>query len=267
MSYAKLEHLRVKLFCDCADYESILAMAGNPLIRGFTTNPTLMRKAGISDYEEFARKVLATISNHPISFEVFADDIDEMGKQARVIASWGANVNVKVPVTNTRGEFTGRLIQQLSAEGIAVNVTAVMSLAQVDRIAEALEPGTPAIVSVFAGRIADTGTDPMPLMIEALRILRARPKAELLWASPRELLNVFQANEIGCHIITATPEILSKLSLIGKKLDSYSLDTVRMFYQDATAAGYAIADETGDSEGSPSAENAPNGANGSVRLP
>jgi transaldolase len=215
-------------------------MARNPLIKGFTTNPTLMRKAGVESYEAFGRKVLDAIRDRPISLEVFADDPAGMERQARAIASWGSNVNVKIPVTNTNREFMGDLIQRLSGAGIEVNVTAIMTLDQVRRIADALDPATPAIVSVFAGRIADTGVDPVPLMQEALEILSRRPKAELLWASPRELLNVFQADGIGCHIITATSDILAKLRLVGKDLADYSLETVKMFYQDARSAGYTI---------------------------
>ncbi len=234
-------NLRTRLFADGADLDTIVAMAKYPWIKGFTTNPTLMRKAGVLDYADFARKVVRAVPHHPVSFEVFADDLREMRAQARVIARWGRNVNVKLPVTNTRGEFTGDLIRQLSAEGIALNITAVMTPEQVRGIARALDPAAPAIVSVFAGRIADTGVDPLPVMIDCLRILRTRPAAQLLWASPRELLNVVQADEIGCHIITATADILNKLGLFGKDLLTYSLETVKMFRDDAAAAGYAIA--------------------------
>lgn len=235
-----VKKLTVKLFADGADLAGMKEMAANPVIRGFTTNPTLMRKAGISDYKAFARDVLAAIPDRPVSFEVFADDFGEMEAQAREIASWGRNVNVKIPVTNTRKEFAGPLIERLSKAGVAVNVTAVMTLEQVERIVEKLHPGTPAIVSVFAGRIADTGVDPMPIMKKSVEIMKAKPKAELIWASPRELLNVFQADAVGCHIITATNDILKKLSLVGKDLDRYSLETVEMFHKDAKAAGYAI---------------------------
>lgn len=234
------EQLKIKLFCDGADYDSMIAMAKNPLIKGFTTNPTLMRKAGISDYEAFGRKVLAAIPDRPISLEVFADDLDEMERQGRAIATWGSNVNVKIPVTNTKREFTGPVINRLSSAGVEVNVTAVLTLEQVRHIAEALDPKTPAIVSVFAGRIADTGVDPVPHMKEALTLLRDRPNAELLWASPRELLNIFQADAIGCHIITATSDVLGKLKLVGKDLADYSAETVEMFFRDASAAGYTI---------------------------
>jgi transaldolase len=236
----RLSRLGVKIFADGADFDSILALCKNPLIRGFTTNPSLMRKAGIEDYEEFARRLLAAVPDRPISFEVFADEPREMVRQAKAIASWGANVNVKIPVTNTQREFTGGVIEELSAEGIALNVTAVMTLGQVRRIAGCLANETPAIASVFAGRIADTGIDPVPMMQEAVRLLAERPRAELLWASPRELLNIFQADAVGCHIITVTHDVLAKLRLIGKDLDLYSLETVEMFHRDAQGAGYSI---------------------------
>ena len=237
---SSIDQLKVKLFCDGADFDSIISMAKNPQIKGFTTNPTLMRKAGIENYEEFGRKVLAAVPDRPISLEVFADDPEGMERQARAIARWGSNVNVKIPVTNTKREFSGDVIRRLSSAGVELNVTAVLTLDQVRQIAEVLDPATPAIVSVFAGRIADTGVDPVPMMQHALEILSSRPKAELLWASPRELLNVFQADAIGCHIITATPDVLGKLKLVGKDLADYSLETVSMFYQDARAAGYTI---------------------------
>lgn len=236
----RLSRLAVKIFADGADFDGILALYKNPLIRGFTTNPSLMRKAGIDDYEKFARRLLAAVPDRPISFEVFADEPREMVRQARTIASWGTNVNVKIPVMNTRREFTGSVIEELSAEGIALNVTAVMTLEQVRRIGGRLARETPAIVSVFAGRIADTGIDPVPLMGEAVRLLAERPRAELLWASPRELLNIFQADAVGCHIITVTHDVLAKLGLIGKDLDLYSLETVEMFHRDANGAGYSI---------------------------
>ncbi len=233
--------LRVKIFADGADLPGIIKLYANSLIKGFTTNPTLMRKAGVKDYADFARDVLQAVPDRPVSFEVFADEFGEMERQAREIAGWGPNVNVKIPVTNTKGTFCGPLIEQLSHAGIAVNVTAVMTLEQVSAIARCLAPDTPAIVSVFAGRIADTGRDPVPLMTEAVRILKARPKAELIWASPRELLNIFQADDIGCHIITVTHDVLGKLSLVGKDLAAYSLETVEMFHRDAQAAGFSIA--------------------------
>jgi transaldolase len=233
--------LHVKIFADGAEFGAILRMYANPVIKGFTTNPTLMRKAGVGDYEAFARQLLAAVPDRPVSFEILADEFPEMTRQAKVIASWGPNVNVKIPVTNTRREFSGRVIRELSEAGVAVNVTAVFTIDQVQRVAECLAPGMPAIVSVFAGRIADTGVDPVPLMRAALEALVVRPEAELLWASPRELLNIFQADEIGCHIITATPDILAKLSLVGKDPAEYSLETVEMFRRDAAAAGDAIA--------------------------
>jgi transaldolase len=238
---SKTPGLKVKLFADGADLNGMREMAANPLIKGFTTNPTLMRKAGVADYAAFARDVLKIIPDRPVSFEVFADEFDEMEVQAHEIASWGRNVNVKIPVTNTRREFCGPLVERLSKAGVQVNVTALLTLEQVKRVAERLAPETAAIVSVFAGRIADTGRDPVPLMAEAVRVLKAKPKAELIWASPRELLNIFQADAVGCHIITATNDILKKLSLVGKDLDHYSLETVEMFHRDAKAAGYTIA--------------------------
>ena len=237
--------LSIKIFADGADFDNIIKLSANPLIKGFTTNPTLARSAGVTDYEEFGRRLLAAVPNHPVSLEVFADEFGEMARQARAIASWGANVNVKIPVTNTRREFSGDLIHELSGEGVIVNITAIMTLEQVRRVAEALDRNTPAVVSVFAGRIADTGRDPVPLMSEALKILEQRPKAELLWASPRELLNIFQADALGCHIITVTKDVVGKLSLVGKDLDDYSLETVEMFRRDAVAAGFDIKEDVG----------------------
>jgi transaldolase len=235
--------LKVKVFADGADLDQMLQLSKNPLVKGFTTNPTLMRKAGISDYGEFAHKVLRAIPDRPISFEVFADDLPSMIEQGREIASWGRNANVKIPVTNTQGIFCGPVIKTLGSEGIVINVTAIMTPAQVRKVAACLNAEIPAIVSVFAGRVADTGRDPVPLMRECLEYLRPYAKAELLWASPRELLNIFHADEVGCHIITVTHDVLSKLSLVGKDLEEYSLDTVRMFRRDAVAAGYSIAAE------------------------
>ena len=232
--------LKVKLFADGADLAGMKEMYANPMIQGFTTNPTLMRKAGISDYVAFAREVIAAIPDRPISFEVFADDFAEMEVQALEIASWGKNVSVKIPVMNTKREFAGPLVKRLSERGVALNVTALMTLDQVQRITDCLAADTPAIISVFAGRIADTGIDPVPVMAKAVKIMTAKPKSELIWASPRELLNIFQADEVGCHIITATTDILKKLSLAGKDLEQYSLETVEMFYKDATSAGYFI---------------------------
>lgn len=232
--------LKIKLFADGANLAGIKEMAANPLIKGFTTNPTLMRKAGVTDYKAFALEALKLIGDRPISFEVFADDFVTMEKQALLIASWGKNINVKVPVTNTKGEFSGPVIKRLSKAGVQLNVTALLTLEQVKAVTENLAPETPSIVSVFAGRIADTGRDPIPLIARAVEIMKAKPKAELIWASPRELLNIFQADAVGCHIITATNDILKKLSLIGKDLDTYSLDTVKMFYDDGMAAGFYI---------------------------
>jgi transaldolase len=231
----------VKIFADGADLGGILALYKNPLVKGFTTNPTLMRKAGVDNYEAFARQLLDIVPDRPISFEVFADDFDSMIAQGRVIASWGANVNVKIPVTTTDGTFTGPVIRILANTGVTVNVTAITTVEQVERVADYLVPHAPAIVSVFAGRVADTGRDPVPVMHDALRMLRSRPRAELLWASPRELLNIFQADDIGCHIITVSHDMLAKLSLVGKDLDEYSLETVNMFRRDAIAAGFMIA--------------------------
>lgn len=237
---SSINTLKVKLFADGADLAGIQEMAANQHIRGFTTNPTLMRKAGIINYKAFALEVLKIVTDRPVSFEVFADDFATMEKQAMEIASWGSNVNVKIPVTNTKGEFCGPLVKSLSDAGVYLNVTAIMTNEQVRQVVDQLAPQTPAIVSVFAGRIADTGRDPLPLMAECVEILKTKPKAELIWASPRELLNVFQADSIGCHIITATNDILKKLQLVGKDLDSYSLETVEMFYKDAQSAGYKI---------------------------
>jgi transaldolase len=236
----KLTDMKVKIFADGADLAGIKAMYQKSWIKGFTTNPTLMRKAGITDYKAFALDVLKAVPDRPVSFEVFADEFDEMERQALEIASWGPNVNVKIPVTNTRRQFAGPLIGRLSAAGVTLNITAVFTLDQVRNIAEHLAPQASAIVSVFAGRIADTGVDPVPLMQEGLKILKSRPKAELIWASPRELLNILQADQIGCHIITVTNDILNKLSLLGKDLGDYSLETVEMFYKDASAAGFSI---------------------------
>lgn len=233
--------LKIKIFADGADLAGIREMYRNPLIKGFTTNPTLMRNAGVTDYKAFAQEVLNAIPDRPVSFEVFADDFPTMAAQAEEIASWGDNVYVKIPVTNTKGDQATALISHLSKDGVKLNITAVMTLQQVRDIASALDSATPAVVSIFAGRIADTGRDPVPHMSEALRILKGTPRAELLWASPRELLNIFQADAIGCHIITVTNDVLKKLSLVGKELTGYSLETVAMFYKDAKAAGYQIA--------------------------
>jgi transaldolase len=232
--------LTVKLFADGADKATMLDLYRHPLIKGFTTNPTLMRKAGVTDYEAFARELLSAIPDRPISFEVFSDDFAEMARQARTIASWGETIYVKIPVTNTRGEPATPLIRALAQAGLKLNVTAVLTLAQVRAVSAVLAGGPPACVSVFAGRIADTGRDPVPLMAAAVELVRLAPNVELIWASPRELLNIFHADAIGCHIITATPDILKKLPLIGKALEAYSLDTVKMFHEDAVKAGYTL---------------------------
>ena len=238
---ASVSDLSIAVYADGADLETIAARAKDPLIKGFTTNPTLMRKSGIQDYERFAKDALALVGDRSISFEVFADDFPTMEKQARRIASWGKNVSVKIPITNTKGESATSLIRTLSAEGVSVNVTAIMTEAQVEAVAAALSPDTSAIVSVFAGRIADTGRDPVPMMQRCKNILSGKPKAQLLWASPREVLNLFQADAVGCEIITMTDNLLKKLGGTGKDLDVFSLETVKMFFDDATSAGYDIA--------------------------
>jgi len=235
-----VDQLSVKIFADGADLAGMAEMYRQPFIKGFTTNPTLMRKAGVSDYRAFAAQVLRAIPDRPISFEVFSDEFTEMERQAREIASWGDNVYVKIPVTNTRGESACDLIRTLSGAGVKVNVTALFSLAQVRGVVAAVAGGAPSCISVFAGRVADTGYDPVPLMAAAVEMLREAPDAELIWASPRELLNIFQADAIGCHIITVTNDILKKLALVGHNLEAYSLDTVKMFHDDAKKAGFAL---------------------------
>jgi transaldolase len=237
---SRIADIKVKLFADGADYDGMVKLAQNPVIKGFTTNPTLMRKAGVTDYQAFARKVLTAIPDRPVSFEVFADDFASMAEQARTLATWGPNVNVKIPVTNTKGQSSNELIRALSSEGIVLNITAIFTLDQVRAVADAVDPDTRAIVSVFAGRIADTGIDPVPHMLACKQILGSRPKAELLWASSRELLNIFQAEECGCDIVTVPNDLLSRLDLIGKDLAVYSRETVQTFYKDASAAGYQI---------------------------
>ncbi len=232
--------LRVKVFADGANEEAIMLLATNPVIQGFTTNPTLMRSAGVTDYEGFARRVLDRLTDLPISFEVFADEFDEMERQARKIASWGENVYVKIPVTNTQRVSSAPLIEKLVRDGIRLNVTAVLTLDQVQTVSASLAGGPASIISVFAGRIADTGCDPVPLMCQALEIMASHSNQELLWASPRELLNIVQADAIGCHVITVTPELLKKLPLLGTDLADYSLETVRMFHDDAQAAGFRL---------------------------
>ena len=236
-----VDKLKIKLFMDGADLASIRnAVEKSPIIKGFTTNPTLMRKAGIANYAAFAREAISVVGDLPISFEVFSDTFEEMEREARIIAGWGGNTYIKVPVTNTAGQSAAPLIRKLSGEGIRLNVTAMLTLEQVRVVAKVLNPSVPSIVSVFAGRVADTGVDPVPLMREAAGILRGNGLAELLWASPRELLNVFHAEESGCHIITATSDILAKLKLVGKDLAQFSLETVKMFFDDAKAAGFAL---------------------------
>ncbi len=232
--------LKIKLFADGADKAAMLNLYRNPLIKGFTTNPTLMRKAGIADYEAFARDILSEIRDRPISLEVFADEFDEMERQGRLIATWGPNVYVKIPVTNTKRAPSAELIHRLSHAGIRLNITAILTLEQVRTVVDALAGGAPSNVSVFAGRIADTGRDPVPLMARAVEMVSVHPGMELIWASPRELLNIFQADAIGCHIITATPDVLQKLALVGKDLDEYSLDTVKMFHSDAVKSGFKV---------------------------
>ncbi|MGB9111994.1 MAG: transaldolase [Acidimicrobiales bacterium] len=229
-----------KIFADGADIEGILRFATDPRISGFTTNPTLMRKSGITDYEDFARQLLEQVTTHPISFEVFADEATEIVRQAREIASWGQNVYVKVPVTTTAGEPLSEVVRNLSRDGVKVNVTAMFTLQQVETITDAVRDGPPAYLSIFAGRIADAGVDPVPLVREALDIMSAAPSAECIWASPREVLNLVQANSIRCHIITMTHDLLNKLDGLGKDLDQFSLETVQMFYRDAEAAGYKL---------------------------
>ncbi len=232
--------LQIKIFADGADKAGMLEMYAKPYIKGFTTNPTLMRKAGISDYRAFAKEVLQAIPDRPISFEVFSDEFAEMERQAMEIAGWGKQVYVKIPVTNTRREPAYPLIKRLSRAGVKLNVTALMTLDQVRDVAAQMTPGTPSCVSVFAGRVADTGRDPVPLMAAAVELLRPVPEAELIWASPRELLNIFQADAVGCHVITVTNDVLKKLALVGHDLRDYSLDTVKMFYQDAQKAGFQL---------------------------
>ncbi len=237
----QIADLAVKIFADGADRAGMLEMYRQPWVKGFTTNPTLMRKAGIADYAAFACDILAAIPDRPISFEVFADSFDEMERQALLIASWGDNVYVKVPVTNTEGRSSADLVRRLSRAGVKLNVTALMTLRQVHEVSLAARDSASCFISVFAGRIADTGRDPVPLMAAAVELLRPYPNLELIWASPRELLNVFQADAVGCHIITVTNDILKKLPLVGKDLDEFSLDTVRMFYDDAHKAGFELA--------------------------
>jgi transaldolase len=235
-----LSQLRVKIFADGADREGMLDMYARPYIKGLTTNPTLMRKAGIADYRAFAKDILSRINDKPVCFEVLADDFPEMERQALEIAGWADNVYVKIPVTNTRRESSQSLIKRLADRQVKLNVTAIMTLAQVQEVVAALNPATASYVSLFAGRIADTGIDPLPLLQKAVEMLEVNTNAELVWASSREILNIFQANAIGCQVITVTKDILSKLSLVGYDLTEYSLDTVKMFYDDARAARFSL---------------------------
>ncbi len=235
-----LGELHIKIFADGAERESMMALAANPLIKGFTTNPTLMCKAGITDYASFARDIASAIKDRPLSFEVFSDDFAEMERQARIIASWGKNVYVKIPITNTQREPSYALIKRLASDGIQLNVTAVFTIAQVEGTIAALSPDVPAIISIFAGRIADTGRDPLPLMKEAKALLASFPRFELLWASPREFLNIFHAEEAGADIITVTPDLLKKAEKIGYSLDDFSVETVKMFYDDGKKAGFVL---------------------------
>jgi len=235
-----IKDLKIKIFADGADIAEMKQAYREGIVQGFTTNPTLMRKVGVTDYEGFAKSVLKEIPDLPISFEVFSDDFPSMEREAKKIAGWGKNVNVKIPITNTKGEPSIPLIKKLSAEGLSLNITAILTVQQVREAARVISPEPKTIISVFAGRIADTGRDPAPYMKEAAGILKVNPNAELLWASSRELLNIFQAETCGCHIITVTPDILKKINMMGKDLQDLSLDTVRQFYQDAQVSGYKI---------------------------
>jgi|TARA_B100001750_G_scaffold244425_1_gene261733 transaldolase len=235
-----LDTLKIKIFADGADVNTIKSLNAEKWVQGFTTNPTLMKQAGVEDYKSFALEVLAEVKEKPISFEVFADDFSEMEEQAKEIASWGENIYVKIPVTNTKGESSKDLIKNLSEAGVRMNITAVFTTEQTEEIVDSLAPETANIISIFAGRIADAGTDPVPVMKNCLNVIKSKPKTELLWASPREVLNLLQADEIGCHIITITNDLLQKTKLIGKSLEEYSKETVEMFFNDASEAGYKI---------------------------
>ena len=235
-----IDRMRTKIFADGADLDSIVRLVEDPLIKGFTTNPTLMRKAGLTDYEEFAHRLLERVRKQPISFEVFADNEVEMRRQARVISTWGPNVYVKIPVTTTSGESMASLVRELSEDGVQINVTALFTTAQVELITQAVKDGAPSYVSVFAGRIADAGVDPLPIMARSVEILSDAPRSELVWASPREVLNVVQADQVGCQIITMTHDLLPKVKSLGKDLDQFSLETVQMFHRDAVAAGFQL---------------------------
>jgi len=236
----RIDELQTKIFADGADKAGMLEMYAKSYIKGLTTNPTLMRKAGITDYKSFCKDILLSIKDKPLSFEVFSDEFEEMERQALEISSWADNVYVKIPITNTRAEPSYELVAKLSDKGVKLNVTALMSLTQVRDVISALNPHVPSYVSIFAGRIADTGRDPLPIMAAAIELLKMTPQAELIWASPRELLNIFQADAIGCHVITVTNDILKKLTLVGYDLQLFSLDTVKMFYDDALKAGYTL---------------------------
>lgn len=235
-----LDDLSVKIFADGADLDAILALADDPRVRGFTTNPTLMWKAGLTQYEDFSRRLLERITDKPISFEVFADSDEEMRRQARKISRWGENVYVKVPVSTTSGQSMAPLVRELSEAGVKVNVTALFTTAQVELITEAVKDGAPSYLSIFAGRIADAGIDPIPIIARSVDIMVAAPRSELIWASPREVLNVVQADRVGCHIITMAHDLLGKLDLLGKDLLQFSLETVQMFHRDAVAAGFSL---------------------------
>jgi transaldolase len=235
-----VSELRVQIFADGADRAGIAALVHDPVVKGFTTNPTLMRASGVSDYAAFAREVLTLVGDRPISFEVFADEFDEMIRQGRLIAAWGPQVFVKIPVTNTRGESSQEVLQTLSSEGVQLNVTAMTTPEQVERVVDWLDPRAQHFVSLFAGRIADTGRDPLPLVRRCVEILDPRPEVRLIWASPREILNIVQADEVGCHVITVTHDLLKKLPLLGKDLDEFSQETVRMFHRDGVSAGFKL---------------------------
>jgi transaldolase len=234
------KQVSTRIFADGADLDGILKLAADPRIAGFTTNPTLMRKAGLTDYAGFAHSLLERVTKHPISFEVFADEAGEMRRQAHIISSWGENVYVKIPVTTTKGESMAPLVRELSEEGVKVNVTALFTTVQVELITAAVKHGAPSYISVFAGRIADAGVDPIPIMARSVEIMLDAPRSELIWASPREILNIVQAEEVGCHIITVTHDLLGKLDGLGKSLEQYSLETVQMFHRDAVAAGFSL---------------------------
>jgi transaldolase len=235
-----LDQISTRIFADGADIDGMLVLAADPRIDGFTTNPTLMHNAGLADYAEFARLLLERIDHHPISFEVFADDPHEMRRQARIIAAWGENVYVKIPITTTTGESTAALVRELSEDGVKVNVTALFTTAQVELVTTAVSDGAPSYVSVFAGRVADAGVDPVPIMARAVEIIAGAPRSQLIWASSREILNLIQADRVGCHIITFTHDLLRKLDCLGTDLEQYSLETVRMFHRDAVAAGFEL---------------------------